>query len=130
MEFDFLLLHCRWARVFQVRLDIEDVRVANAFVDQLEKDRPKISIRSLLQFAPVRSSYCHIHRVNRELGVGCFIDTTEDLNCPHQSSALGTVCFPRTSPPKKPTRCSSEEESLRGHNEKVATPTATSGVFR
>ena len=78
MDFDFLLLDRSWARVIQVRLDLRDVRVASVFVDQLEKDRPKIFIRSLLQFAPVCHSFRNIHRVNRE--------TAEDLNCPTELS--------------------------------------------
>ena len=42
---------------------------------------------------------------------------------PH-SSALGTVCLPRTWPPKKPVRANLKDVSLSGCNEKVATPTA------
>ena len=92
-------------------------------VDQLENDWPKISIRSLLQFAPV----CHSFR-----DVSLFIETAEDLKC-LPGSALGNVCFLGTCPPKNPTCCSSKEESLRGHNEKVAAAKATClnlSVFR
>ena len=52
MDFDFLLLDRSWARVIQVRLDFRDVRVASAFVDQLEKDRAK-NLHSVP--APLRS---------------------------------------------------------------------------
>ena len=88
MDFDFLLLDRNWARVIQVRLDFRDVRVASAFVDQLEKDRPKISIRSLLQFAPVCRSFRNIHRVNRELDVSLFIETAEDQKCHPRAQLL------------------------------------------
>ena len=81
MDFDFFLLDRSWARVIQMRLDFRDVRGASAFVDQLEKDWPKISIRSLLQIAPVCHSFRNIHRVNRELDVSLFIETAEDLKC-------------------------------------------------
>ena len=91
MDFDFLLLDRSWARVIQVRLDFRDVRVASAFVDQLEKDRAKISIRSLRHFAPACHCFRNIHRVNRELDVSLFIETAEDLNCSPEPSTWNSL---------------------------------------
>ena len=68
----FPSLDCSWARVFHV----QGVLLVSAFVDQPEKDRPKISIRSFLQFTFVCYSFRNVHRVNREL------DVSEDLDCP------------------------------------------------
>ena len=64
-----------------MRLGFEDVRVASAFVGQLDEDRPKISIRSWLQFTPVCYPFRNAHCVFRELDVSLVIHTIEAWGC-------------------------------------------------
>ena len=71
-----LVLHDNWwANV----LDLDDICVATAPVDQLEKDRPQVSIWSLFQLSPVRDTFRHILRINRNLNVGLFVDGSPKL---------------------------------------------------
>ena len=73
---------------------------------------------------PVCDTFRHILRVDRNLNLGLFVDSTEDVVA-HQSSARGTICLPGTWSPKKPMRCSSKDMPPRTRIEKVATPNAT-----
>ena len=93
-------------------------------VDQLEQDRPQVSIWPVFQLFPVCQTFRHVPRVNWNLDVGLSVDTIEDSDG-SQSSARGTVCLPGTWPPEKPMRCSSKDVSLSDCKEKVATPNAT-----
>ena len=89
-----------------VSLDFEDSCVAAAFVDRLEENRPKITVRSALQFASVYKHLRHLNCVDRE----------GDVRWRSPRSALATVCLPGTCPLRlppllqKPTHCSSKEE--------------------
>ena len=63
-----------------MRLYLDNIGDTAAPVDQLEKDRPQVPIRSLLQFSSVYDAPRHVPRINRDLDVRLPIDSAENLD--------------------------------------------------
>ena len=100
------------------------VRDTTALIDQLEKDRPQISIGSLHQFTSVCNALRHVFRINRNLDVRLPIDIAENLDgSPEFGSWKRLLAGHLTSQITSLLRM--KEVSLFMCMSKVATPNAT-----
>ena len=111
-----------------VSLDFEDFCVAAAFFDRLEENRPKITVRSALQFASVCNHRRHQHCDDREGDVRLVADATEDLDGAPPARLLQlSACLPGTSPPPSTPPEANTLQLKRGAclSENVAAPNAT-----